>query len=120
MNGRKRGIRLKPVNEQQEGYRALIDFFAIDPVRSGALSQPEPVLGADQRGAVTPALIPLVGGVDQGSAGELAGAVEPPPPACRAARQKLARLLREELECTLSLLEQALAACSLGSTQDPP
>jgi hypothetical protein len=97
MNGKKRGIRLKPVNEEQEGYRALFDFFADDPQRSALMRLPE---------------VQLVNGVDQGTTEDCTGAVRPPldgPPATPlTARQRVARLVREELEETLRLLDKAL------------
>jgi len=102
MNDKMRGIRLKQVNEEQEGYRALLDFFALDSERVAAVS------GADLAG---------VSGVDQGLSGDPRGADvprmdEPRTHAPVTARQKLSRLLREELEETLSLLEEALTVCN--------
>ncbi len=84
MNGKKRGIRLKLVDEEQEGYQALFDFFAEGP-------KPEPApTGAPE------------------SQPELVSAVRQDLCAQRQLRRKLARLLRLELEQTLRLLEQAL------------
>ena len=98
MNDKKRGIRLKQVNEEQEGYRALLDFFALDSERAAAMSE----LGLE-----------LVTGVDQGVPGEPRGVDasrlgEPQTPAPHTGREKLTSLLREELEETLNLLEEAL------------
>jgi hypothetical protein len=84
MNGKKRGIRLKLVDEEQEGYQALFDFFAEGP-------RPEPAPeGASE------------------SRPELVTAVRQEVVARQQLRRKLARLLRLELEQTLRLLEQAL------------
>jgi hypothetical protein len=84
MNGKKRGIRLKLVNEEQEGYQALFDFFAEGP-RSEPVPDEAPAPGRR-----------LVTAVPQGIEAQ------------RQARRKLARLLRLELEQALRLLEQAL------------
>jgi hypothetical protein len=84
MNGKKRGIRLKLVDEEQEGYQALFDFFAEGP--GGARASEE--APAPPRG--------LVSAVPQGIQVQ------------QQARRKLVRLLRLELEQTLRLLEQAL------------
>ena len=84
MNGKKRGIRLKLVDEKQEGYRALFDFFVEGPEYQRASEE----VPASQQG--------LVSAVPQG--------IE----ARQQSRRKLARLLRLELEQTLRLLEQAL------------
>lgn len=84
MNEKKRGIRLKPVNEGQEGYQALIDFFA-----EAGLPAPR-----EAQGERPP--VGLVSAVPQGIGDR------------PRARRELARRLREELEETLRLLEQAL------------
>ena len=84
MNGKKRGIRLKLVDEEQEGYQALFDFFA-----EGPKSEPVPDEVRTSRRS-------LVTAVPQGIEAQ------------QQARRKLARLLRLELEQTLRLLEQAL------------
>jgi hypothetical protein len=102
MNDKMRGIRLKQVNEEQEGYRALLDFFSLDSERIAAMS------GAG---------LAAVGGVDQGLSDDPGGADaprtdEPRPHAPVTARQKLSRLLREELEETLNLLDEALTVCN--------
>lgn len=97
MNGKKRGIRLKPVDEEQEGYRVLFDFFSVDSERSARMYLPE---------------VQFVKGVDQERVGDPAGAerspVDGPSPTPFAARQRVARLVREELEKTLRLLDKAL------------
>ena len=90
MNGKKRGIRLKLVDEEQEGYQALFDFFAAGP-------KPEPA----PEGA--PELRPgLVTAVRQDMVAQ------------QQLRRELARLLRLELEQTLRLLEQALPEAKDG------
>jgi hypothetical protein len=83
MNGKKRGIRLKPVDEEQEGYQALFDFFS-----EGPKLEPAPNAASESQ----PGLVTAVR-YDAGA---------------RHRRRKLARLLRLELEQTLRLLEQAL------------
>lgn len=103
MNGKRRGIRLKSVNEEQEGYRALFDYFAVDPQRS----TPMDLTGGQ-----------LVKGVDQRINVDSVGAdspepAEPSPPAFTA-RQRIARLVREELEETLRLLDKALTKTKKG------
>ena len=83
MGSRKRGIRLKQVNEDQEGYRALAGFFAREPVPR------------DTRAAERDPPVRLVSAVPQ----------EPP----MSARSRLARLLRRDLEEALRLLTEALS-----------
>jgi len=103
MNGKKRGIRLKSVDEDQEGYRALFDFFVVEPDRSTPMPLPE---------------VQLVKGVDQGVPGDSAEAdgleLDGPPPTPSTARQRVARLIREELEETLCLLDKALQESKMG------
>jgi hypothetical protein len=75
---------LKLVDEEQEGYQALFDFFA-----EGPKSEPPPEAASEsQPGLVT--------------------AMRQDAVARQQLRRKLARLLRLELEQTLRLLEQAL------------
>ena len=90
MNGKKRGIRLKLVDEEQEGYQALFDFFAegpkLEPAPQGA-SESQPALVSAVRQDV---------GAQQHQQHQ------------QQLRRKLTRLVRLELEQTLRLLEQAL------------
>lgn len=95
MNGKKRGIRLKPVNQDQEGYRALFDFFAVAPPgqsRPALLGGVSVLADADQP-------------IPRDTAGDIGWLPVSSPDI---ARRTIARRLREELEETLRLLDKAL------------